>query len=200
MKKRITFVALDVHKKEHRVAMQVVIALALIPRKPGDRVKTDRRDSRELLKLFQAGLLMPIWVPNEEEEAVRDLCRCREAAKKDLNRMRHRLGDFLLRQGYHYNEGNKWTQRHMAWLGTLKFGNRKNQYVFNEYLSQVIDQQERVKQLDKMMQEMEQEQQYSSPVGYLKCFYGIDIVTALNLVSELYAVRNLTHTLICGNR
>ena len=86
-----------------------VIAPALIPRKPGERVKTNRRDARKLVELVRAGLLTAVRPPTPEEEAVRDLCRARDDAREDLQRCRHRLGKLLLRRGLHYT-GRNWTR------------------------------------------------------------------------------------------
>ena len=95
----------------------VVIAPSLIPSKPGDRIKTDRRDARKLAQLFRAGLLTEVHPPTPEQEAVRDLCRAREAAKGDQKRVRHRLSKFLLRRQLRWTLGRKaWTRAHQEWL------------------------------------------------------------------------------------
>src|ERR1700752_2678365 len=90
-------------------------APALIPRKPGERVKTNRRDARKLAELGRAGLLTPVQPPTPEDEAVRDLARARDDARVDLQRGRHRLGKLLLRRGLHY-PGRNWTRAHRQWL------------------------------------------------------------------------------------
>ena len=92
-----------------------VIAPALMPRKPGERVKTNRRDARKLAELRRAGLLTDVRPPTPEDEAVRDLCRARDDAREDLQRCRHRLGKLLLRRGLHYS-GRNWTQAHRRWI------------------------------------------------------------------------------------
>src|SRR6202521_2472324 len=94
-----------------------VVAPTLVPVKPGDRVKTDRRDALKLARSYRAGDLTPVWVPDAAHEALRDLVRAREAAKKDQLRARHRLGKFLLRQGRRAPDAMKaWTQRHLSWV------------------------------------------------------------------------------------
>lgn len=94
-----------------------VIAPALIPRRPGDRIKTDRRDASQLAVLYRAGALTAIHVPTEQEEAIRDLLRCREDIRADLLRARHRLGKFLLRHGRRFTATKStWSARHQAWL------------------------------------------------------------------------------------
>jgi transposase len=102
-----------------RVTCQV-IAPALIPRKPGERIKTNPRDARKLAELFRAGLLTEVRPPTPEDEAVRDLCRARDEAREDLQRCRHRLGKLLLRRGLHYH-GRNWTQAHRRWIDSLEW-------------------------------------------------------------------------------
>ena len=102
-----------------RVSCQV-IAPGLIPRKPGDRIKTNRRDARKLAELLRAGLLTEVRPPTPEEEAVRDLCRARDDAREDLQRARHRLGKLLLRRGLHYS-GRNWTRAHRQWVDSLQW-------------------------------------------------------------------------------
>src|ERR1700692_3080081 len=99
-----------------------VVAPTLVPVKPGDRVKTDRRDALKLARNYRAGDLTPVWVPDAAHEALRDLVRARAAAKKDQLRARHRLGKFLLRQGRRPPTIMKaWTQRHLDWMKTVHF-------------------------------------------------------------------------------
>src|ERR1022692_5045725 len=99
-----------------------VIAPSLIPTKAGDRVKTDRRDAERLARCYRAGELTAVWVPDAAHEALRDLVRAREAAKKDQLRHRHRLGKFLLRHGKRPGEGIKaWTLKYMAWVQQVDF-------------------------------------------------------------------------------
>ena len=100
-----------------RVSCQV-IAPALVPRKPGERVKTNRRDARKLVELLRAGLLTEVRPPTPEEEAVRDLCRARDDARTDLQRCRHRLGKLLLRRGLDFC-GRNWTRALRQWMDSL---------------------------------------------------------------------------------
>jgi transposase len=96
-----------------------VVAPGLIPQKPGERVKTNRRDARKLVELGRAGLLTTVRPPTPEEEAVRDLCRARDDAREDLQRCRHRLGTLLLRRGLQYRVGRHWTKAHRRWIDSL---------------------------------------------------------------------------------
>src|ERR1051326_3392780 len=98
-----------------------VIAPSLMPQKPGDRVKTNRRDARNLGRLYRAGELTTIQVPDEKQEAVRDLVRAREDVREDLTRRQHRLSRFLSRQGLAWTEGTAWTQKHWRWIEKITF-------------------------------------------------------------------------------
>jgi len=126
-----------------------VVAPSLIPKKPGERVKTDRRDAIRLSQLFRAGELTSIYVPTEDDEALRDLVRAREDSKEDHLRARHRLTKFLLR--YDLNppaDTRKWTQRYRDWLDVLKFSRAALSKVFEEYLHHLDEIEERVKRLE----------------------------------------------------
>ncbi|HAM52549.1 MAG TPA: IS110 family transposase, partial [Nitrospiraceae bacterium] len=111
-----------------------VVAPSLIPKKPGDRVKTNRRDATTLARLYRAGELTPVWVPDREQEAIRDLTRAREDMKIMEGHARQRLGAFLLRHGKKYGERSKWTQAHFRWLEGMRFEIPAQQIVFQEYV------------------------------------------------------------------
>jgi transposase len=165
----------------------MVVAPALIPRKPGERIKTDRRDARKLAELFRAGLLTEVQPPTPRDEAVRDLCRAREDAREDQTRCRHRLGKMLLRKGLLFSRGKKaWTQAHRGWLRGLRFEEGAEQAVFDDYLLAIEQVEERLKGLDEKIAATAQKQPYAEPIGWLRCFRGIDTVTAMTIVSELY--------------
>jgi transposase len=115
-----------------------VIAPSLIPRAPGDRVKTDRRDCRRLARLFRAGELVAIRVPTPLEEAVRDLCRTRGDMVEDLTRARNRLLKFLLRHGCVWRGGSNWTNKHEEWLRSLSFGEPALRTTFGHYRAVVV--------------------------------------------------------------
>lgn len=111
-----------------------VVAPGSIPRAPGDRVKTDRRDAKRLVRLFAAGELSFAFVPSEEDERFRDVVRCIEDARKDLMRCRHRLSKFLLRRDLRFGAGRAWTQPHERWLRQLVFEDALSQATFVDYL------------------------------------------------------------------
>ena len=164
-----------------------VVAPSLIPTKPGERVKTDRKDARKLAQYLKSCLLTEVEPPSEEEEAVRDLSRCREKTKQDLTRCRHRVSRFLLRRNVHYRgPGRTWTRKHRTWLRGLRFGISVDQMVFEEYLQAVEHLEERIKGLDEKIEAIAKEEPYREPVGRLRCFRGIDTITAMTVVAELY--------------
>lgn len=170
-----------------------VIAPSLIPTKPGDRVKTDRRDAHKLADLLRADMLTEVTVPSDADEAVRDLCRAREDAKEDLTRCRHRLSKFLLRRGLRWTAGRKaWTHAHRAWLRSLRLKHEADQAVFETYLLAVEQHEERVKGLEEKLEHFAQQEPYREPVGALRCFHGIATVTAMTLVSELHGIERFT--------
>ena len=165
-----------------------VVAPSLTPVRPGERVKTDRRDARKLAELLAAGLLIEVAPPTEAEEAVRDLCRCREAAQKDLTRCRHRLDKFLLRRGQIYRDGRAWTQKHRQWLWSLRLEPAADQLILEDCLLAVEQLETRLKELDRQLEAVAAEAPYRQPVGWLRCFRGIDTLSAMTLVTELHGV------------
>lgn len=167
-----------------------VVAPALIPVKPGDRMKTDKRDARKLAELFRAELLTEVSPPTEDEEAVRDLSRCREDANEDLLRARHRLGKYLLRRGLVYERGQKaWTARHRLWLRALRFERPADEAVFTDYFLAVENLEERVKTLVGHLETIAGQAPYAEPVGWLRCFRGIDTITAITILAEIHDFR-----------
>src|SRR6195256_4530358 len=115
-----------------------VVAPTLVPTKAGDRVKTDRRDALKLARSYRAGDLTAVWVPDAAHEALRDLVRAREAAKKDQLRARHRLGKFLLRQGRRpATKIHAWTRKHLTWVKTVHFDHAAQEVTLLDYLNEV---------------------------------------------------------------
>ena len=167
-----------------------VIAPSLTPVKPGSRIKTDRRDARKLAELHRAGLLTEVHPPSESEEALRDLCRCRDDVRVDLLRARHRLSKFLLRRHMIYRlTKHHWGTRHWAWLEQLRFDDPISQATFDSYMLAVRQLEERQQQLDVQLGVFGAEEPYREPVAWLRCFKGIDTVTAVCLVAELHDFR-----------
>jgi transposase len=167
-----------------------VIAPSLIPVKAGERVKTDRRDARKLAQYLASGLLTEVRPPSEQDEAVRDLTRCRLAMKADQMRARHRLSKLLLRRGIHYTAGKKaWTDTYHKWLGTLRFENPIDQFVFDQSRLAVEQAMQRIEQIEAELQRVSQSAPYAAPVGWLRCFRGIDTVAAMTLIAEVHDFR-----------
>lgn len=166
-----------------------VVAPSLVPRKPGERIKTDRRDARKLAAYLEGGHLTPVHPPTPAQEAARDLCRAREDAKQDRMRCRHRLSKFLLRRGVSYPAGRRpWTGAHRAWLGKLDFDDPGEKVVFDDYRLAVEQIDARIEALDRQIEALAQTPAYRTPVGALRCLRGIDTRTALGLVTELHGI------------
>ena len=162
-----------------------VVAPSLIPTKAGDRVKTDRKDARKLAEYLRAGLLTEVAPPDETQESVRDLVRQRDAASTDLVRARHRLSKFLLRRHLSCDATN-WSGKHMAWLGKLSFDDPLDQIVFRDLFDQVQQQTQRKEQLTDAVEEVATHAPYRDPVGWLRCFRGIDTITAMTILAEIF--------------
>lgn len=165
----------------------MVVAPSLIPGKPGERIKTDRRDAKKLAFLFRAGLLTEVQPPSAEDEAARDLCRAREDAREDLVRGRHRLTKFLLRRGLVFTAGKRaWTKAHRQWLQGMHLEQVWDQVVFADYLHGIEHLEERLELLADRVEELSRESRYAVPVGLLRCFRGLDTVAATSIVVELH--------------
>ncbi|MFN7088078.1 MAG: transposase [Burkholderiales bacterium] len=130
-----------------------VVSPSRIPKRAGDRVKTDRRDAEMLARLHRAGELEAVHVPRPEDEAVRDLTRAREDAKAAQTRARHQLKFFLLRNGIAYAGKTAWTPGHVRWLASVKLPESVQQLVFQEYVSAVTTAGERLARLEQMLRD-----------------------------------------------
>lgn len=170
----------------------IVVAPSLIPHKPGERIKTDRRDARKLATLLRSELLTAVNPPSVEDEAVRDLTRSREATKEDQMRARHRVGKMLLRQGLVFHEGTNWTKRHREWLKQVRFEDPISQRVFESYVLVLEQTEERLKHIDEHLEEVSQNERYREHVGWLRCLRGIDTVTAMSILAELHDFRRFS--------
>lgn len=162
-----------------------VVAPALTPRRPGQRIKTDRRDAGKLVRLFRAGELTAIHVPDEAEEGVRDLLRCREAVRRDGLRWRHRVVKFLDRHGRRYLAGKNWTQRHWTWLRQQQFEHPALQRTLTAALFALEQALAHQAELDQTIEALAETTPYREPVGWLRCFRGIDTLSAMILLAEI---------------
>jgi transposase len=164
----------------------IVVAPSLIPKRPGDRVKTDRRDAIRLAQLHRSGELTAVYVPREEDEALRDLIRCREDAKEDLLRARHRISKFLLRHDLRPpTKTTKWKTKYMEWLNHLQFSNRSLQTTFQEYLHAVYEVEQRINRLKKEIHEQAMESPHKPLIEALQTLRGVKEITAVTLVTEI---------------
>jgi transposase len=161
-----------------------VVAPGSIPRAPGDRVKTDRRDARRLVRLLAAGELGFVFVPSETDERFRDLVRCVDDVRRDLMRARHRLSKFLLRRGVRFR-GKTWTQQHERWLCALHFEDPLSQAVFVDYLGAVQGLGQRRKTLIGVLEGAVPDSSHAETVSRLRCFRSIDTLTAAGLCAEV---------------
>ena len=161
-----------------------IIAPALIPRRSGDRVKTDRRDASHLAVLYRADALTAIHIPTEQEEAARDLLRCREDIRADLLRARHRLGKFLLRHGRRFTAARAWTKRHAVWLSTQQWPLPALEQTCAAYVRTVDEAVERLRAVDLDLRELLTIAPLRARVMRLRCFRGIDDLTALTIAAE----------------
>lgn len=166
-----------------------VIAPALTPVRPGDRVKTDRRDAEKLARFHRAGELTEIRVPTREEESARDLVRIREDVLADRLRARHRLSKFLLRQGRVYRETRAWGVAHHAWLMQQRFEWTSLQQTFEGYMRALAEADARLETLNQQVADLAQTPVYRTPVNFLRCLKGIDTLSALTLVVETQEFR-----------
>ena len=162
-----------------------VIAPSLIPVAPGDKVKTDRRDARRLVRLFRAGELVTVRVPTRAEEGCRDLSRLRAAAMVDRRRARQRLGSFLLRRHLVYRDGRVWTVKHRRWLRTLAFDDTGTRATFAHLLASVEERERRVDAIDADLGGFFDAGLFADEVARLGAYRGIAPLSALGLSCEV---------------
>jgi transposase len=163
----------------------MVVAPSLIPKQPGNKVKTDRRDALKLARLLRSGDLTPVWVPDEAHEALRNLVRARADAKADQLRAKHRLSKFLLRQGCRPPIGvRNWSLRHVQWLRQLEFEHLPDRVVFADYLAEVTAAGERIKRLETALHQCAQSSSQVAVIRGLQAFRGIGFLSAVTLVAE----------------
>lgn len=163
----------------------LVAAPSLIPKQPGCHIKTNRRDARSLSKLDRAGELTAVWVPDEAQEAIRDLVRCRKDFKEQQHQVRQRLSSFFLRHGRHFKEGKAWTDRHARWMATQKFAFPEQEIVFREYLHQLEYSSQRLVEMERQMAKSLEGWNLRPVVEALMALKGEALVVAMTLVSEL---------------
>lgn len=170
-----------------------VIAPSLIPKRVGDRVKTDRRDSLRLAELSRASELRAIWIPDPADEAIRDLARAREDAVNARTQVRQQLKGFLLRHDVRYAGKTSWSKSYYRWLATLNFGLAGAQTAFTEYWQAVTAADERVARLTEASANSIEGWRFEPVVRALQALRGIDQVSAIGLVAEIGDIGRFAH-------
>ena len=169
-----------------------IAAPSLTPRRAGKRVKTDRLDAKTLAKLYRAGELTSIAIPEKEQESLRDLIRAREDALENQQRARHRLLRFLMRRGKRYGIGKNWSQGHLRWIKNIRFEDDRDQMVLDEYRLSLDEESERLKKFQDMIEELAAHEPYQKRVSYLMALKGIKALTAMTIIAEAFDLRRFT--------
>jgi len=171
----------------------MVVAPALIPRKSADRIKNDRRDAVTLAKLHRSGELTPVYVPSEDEEALRDMSRCREDAQKALRVAKQQLNAFLLRLGKVYSGRTKWSKAHFNWLSEITMPHRSQQLVLQEYIDTVNECAQRVDRITRQLVEASKACKLAEQVKFLQSLRGISQILAIIITAELGDLKRFKH-------
>ena len=173
-----------------------VVAPTLVPVKAGDRVKTDRRDATKLARAYRSGDLTAVWVPDADHEALRDIVRAREAAKKDQLRARHRLGKFLLRRGLRAPGGvEPWGTKHWSWIKSLRFELEAHEATMLDYVTEVEHARSRIERLEKAIDAAVEiaPAPMRAVVEALQALRGIAKLTAVTIVAEVGKLSRFAH-------
>jgi transposase len=170
-----------------------VVAPSLIPKKPGDKVKTDKRDALKLAKLLKSEDLTPIYVPESEDEAIRDLSRARETAMKDLKDAKYQLKGFFLRNNITCNVKDNWTKKHLHWLTEFVLPHTSQQIVLQEMIQTIT---ERIKRVERLVNELDHQiksWRFYPVVKALQAMRGIRLLVAAGVIAELGDLRRFDH-------
>jgi transposase len=162
-----------------------VVAPSLVPTLPGNRIKTDRRDAARLAQFLRSGDLVEVKIPEAETEAMRDLERARDDAKKAERVARHQLDKFLLRQGRSWSQGTKWTKKHWDWIRSQEFPAETLRRVLHDYVTAIEQATRRVERLDKDIAEMVEQWALKPLVLSLMALRGVQLTTAVILAAEI---------------
>jgi transposase len=162
-----------------------VVAPSMVPKRSGDRIKTDRRDARNLARLYRAGELTAVYVPQEDDEAMRDLLRGRQDAINAQRKVRQQLGGFLLRHGLRYPGKCAWTSAHRRWLATIKMPHPAQQIMLQEYIHNVEESTQRVHRLTEQILQLIPDWRMHPLAGALQALRGVAPVGAATVVAEI---------------
>ena len=166
-----------------------VVAPSMIPKKPGDRIKTNRRDAVTLARLFRAGELTSVWVPDAVHEAVRDLVRARDTAAADVRKKRQQLLSFLLRHGRIYSGSKHWTRAHSRWLAAQAFEHPAQQIVFQDAVDAIEDCASRLHRLEEQLYAIVPNWSMAPVVDAYQAMRGVSFIVAVTFVAEIGDVR-----------
>ena len=170
-----------------------VVAPSLIPKKPGERVKTDKRDAMKLAKLLKTEDLTPIYVPEPEDEAVRDLSRAREVAMKDLKDAKYQLKALLLRNNINYSGTANWSLKHLRWLTELVLPHPAQQIVLQEYIQTINERINRLRRLDNELEYQVRNWRYYPVVKAIQAMRGVRLLVAAGVIAELGDLSRFDH-------
>ena len=170
-----------------------VVAPSLIPKKPGERVKTDKRDALKLAKLLKSEDLTPIYVPEPEDEAIRDLSRAREIAMKDLNDAKYQLKALLLRNNINYAGTANWSLKHLRWLTELVLPHPAQQIVLQEFIQTINERTARLERLDNELSHYVYQWRYYPVVKAIQAMRGVRLLVAAGVVAELGDLTRFDH-------
>ncbi len=162
-----------------------VAAPALIPKKAGDRIKTDRRDAQMLARLHRAGELTPVYVPHPEDEAMRDLCRAREDARHAERKAKQQLGAFLLRSGFRYTGPSNWSLAHWRWLSDVRMPHPAQQVALQEYIDAVRLCTDRVQRIVAEIEKLVPEWRLAPVVKAIQALRGVSLIVAATVSAEI---------------
>ena len=176
---------------KHQISCDVA-APSLTPRRVGNRVKTDKLDAKALARLYRAGELTCIVIPQNEQESLRDLMRGREDALEDQLRARHRLARFLMRRGWKYRLGKNWSKGHLQWIKRIQFEDDRDQMVLDEYRLALAEQTDRLERFNEKIEEVSKRPAYEKRAHYLMALKGIRVLTAMTIIAEALDLRRFT--------
>jgi transposase len=170
-----------------------VVAPSLIARKPGDRIKTDKRDAKMLAERLKQCDLTPIYVPEPEDEALRDLSRARETAMHDLNDTRYQFKAFLLRNNIRYEGPANWSLKHLRWLTQLILPHPCQHIVLQEHLQTVMERQSRLDRLDNELEHQVRNWRYYPVIKAIQAMRGVRLRVAVGVIAELGDLKRFDH-------
>lgn len=180
----------DLYRKLKKAGIVCEVAApSLTPKKPGDKIKTNRRDAAKLADYLRGKHLTMVSVPSEEQESLRDLLRQRMAVKRDVDRLRKQIVHLLLRYGQRYRDGSAWTQRFWVWLKAVSLASMHSNFVLGEMCTELEHRLEQLKRYDDAVERASRESSYTPYVDALRAIKGINTLSAMVLLSELGDLR-----------